>query len=233
MSAPTIDPVIPAEQARRSGIARWIRRLAVPIILGWIALIVVLSLTVPTLEKVGEMQAVSMSPKDAPSVAAMMRVGKVFQEFDSDSSAMIVLEGQEPLGAEAHRFYDDMVAKLRADTKHVQHIQDFWGDPLTSAGAQSEDGKATYVQVYLAGNMGEALGNESVTAVQELISGLSPPPGVKVFVTGGPALQADQENAGNASIRIIEFVTVAVIVSMLLFFIARSAQSCSCWRHWC
>ena len=218
MTAPTIDPVIPAEQPDRSGLARWIRRLAVPIILGWVGLIVVLTLTVPSLEKVGEMQAVSMSPKDAPSVAAMMRVGKVFQEFDSDSSAMIVLEGQEPLGAEAHRFYDDMIAKLRADTKHVQHIQDFWGDPLTSAGAQSEDGKATYVQVYLAGNMGEALGNESVTAIQKLISEMSPPPGVKVFVTGGPALQADQENAGNASIRIIEFVTVGVIVSMLLFF---------------
>jgi RND superfamily putative drug exporter len=218
VSAPTIDPVLPAEAAHRSGIAKWIRRLAVPIILGWIALIVVLTLTVPTLEKVGEMQAVSMSPKDAPSVAAMMRVGKVFQEFDSDSSAMIVLEGQAPLGPEAHRFYDDMVAKLRADTKHVQHIQDFWGDPLTSAGAQSEDGKATYVQVYLAGNMGEALGNESVTAVQKLISGLSPPPGVKVFVTGGPALQADQQNAGNSSIKIIEFVTVGVIISMLLFF---------------
>ena len=218
MSAPTIDPVIRAEQPRRSGIARWIRRLAVPIIIGWIALIAVLNVSVPQLEEVGKMQAVSMSPKDAPSVAAMMRVGKVFQEFDSDSSAMIVLEGHAPLGEDAHRFYDDMIAKLRADTKHVQHIQDFWGDPLTSAGAQSEDGKATYVQVYLAGNMGEALGNESVTAVQKLIAGLSPPPGVKVFVTGGPALQADQENAGNASIRIIEFVTVGVIVSMLLFF---------------
>jgi RND superfamily putative drug exporter len=151
-------------------------------------------------------------------VAAMMRVGKVFQEFDSDSSAMIVLEGQQPLGAETHAFYDDMIAKLRADKKHVQHIQDFWGDPLTSAGAQSEDGKATYVQVYLAGNMGEALGNESVTAIQKLISGLSPPPGVKVYVTGGSALQADQETAGNSSIKIIEFVTVGVIISMLLFF---------------
>ena len=218
MTAPKTDPVIPVEQPHRSGISRWIRRLAVPIILGWIGLIVVLTLTVPSLEKVGEMQAVSMSPKDAPSVAAMMRVGKVFQEFDSDSSAMIVLEGQEALGAEAHKFYDDMIAKLRADTKHVQHIQDFWGDPLTSAGAQSDDRKATYVQVYLAGNMGEALGNESVTAVQKLISGLSPPPGVKVYVTGGPAMQADQQNAGNSSIKIIEFVTVGVIVSMLLFF---------------
>ena len=218
VSAPTIDPVIPAEQPRRSGIARWIRRLSVPIIVGWIALIAVLTVTVPQLEAVGEMQAVSMSPKEAPSVIAMMRVGKVFQESDSDSSAMIVLEGDKPLGADSHRFYDDMVEKLRADTKHVQHIQDFWGDPLTSVGAQSADGKATYVQVYLAGNMGEALGNESVTAVQKLIAGLSPPPGVKVFVTGGPALQADQQNAGNASIRIIELVTVAVIVSMLLFF---------------
>ena len=149
---------------------------------------------------------------------AMMRVGKVFEEFDSDSSAMIVLEGDHRLGADAHRFYDDMVDKLRADSKHVEHIQDFWGDPLTSAGAQSEDGKAAYVQVYLRGNMGEALGNESVTAVQELVAGLSPPPGVKVFVTGGPALQADQQIAGDRSVRIIESVTVIVIILMLLFF---------------
>jgi putative drug exporter of the RND superfamily len=218
VSAPTIDTAIAAEQPRRSGVARWIRRLAVPIIVGWIALIAFLNVAVPQLEVVGEMRSVSMSPKEAPSVAAMMRIGKVFEEFDSDSSAMIVLEGEAPLGEDAHRFYDDMIAKLRADTKHVQHIQDFWGDPLTRAGAQSEDGKAAYVQVYLAGNMGEALGNESVSAMQKLVEGLSPPPGVKVFVTGGPALQADQEAAGNSSVRIIEFVTVAVIVLMLLFF---------------
>jgi RND superfamily putative drug exporter len=218
VTTPTINPVIPAEPLRRSVVAKWIRRLSIPIILCWVALIVALNVTVPQLEVVGEMRSVSMSPKEAPSVAAMMRIGKVFDEFDSDSSAMIVLEGDHPLGADAHGFYDDMIAKLRADTKHVQHIQDFWGDPLTRAGAQSEDGKAAYVQVYLAGNMGEALGNESVSAVQKVVDGLPPPPGVKVFVTGGPALQADQEAAGNKSIRIIEFVTVAVIVLMLLFF---------------
>ena len=218
VSAPTIEPVIPAEQPRRTGVARWIRRLAIPIIVGWIALIAVLYLAVPQLEVVGQMRSVSMSPKEAPSVIAMMRVGKVFEEFDSDSSAMIVLEGDHRLGADAHRFYDDMVDKLRADSKHVEHIQDFWGDPLTSAGAQSEDGKAAYVQVYLRGNMGEALGNESVTAVQKLVAGLSPPPGVKVFVTGGPALQADQQIAGDRSVRIIESVTVIVIILMLLFF---------------
>ena len=218
MSAGTIDPVIAAEQPRRTGVARWIRRLAVPIIVGWVALIAVLNVTVPQLDVVGQMRSVSMSPKEAPSVIAMVRVGKVFKEFDSDGSAMIVLEGEQPLGEDAHRFYDDMVGKLRADTKHVEHIQDFWGDPLTRAGAQSEDGKAAYVQVYLAGNMGEALGNESVSAVKKVVAGLSAPPGVKVFVTGGPALQADQQMAGDRSIKVIEVVTVAVIILMLLFF---------------
>ncbi|MDT5107803.1 MAG: putative drug exporter of the superfamily, partial [Mycobacterium sp.] len=144
------------------------------------------------------------------------RVGQVFEEFKSDSAAMIVLEGEQPLGDDAHRFYNDMVGKLEADTKYVEHVQDFWGDPLTESGAQSADGKAAYVQVYLAGNQGEALANESVKALQELVAGLPPPSGVKVFVTGGSALAADQQIAGNRSVRIIEFATFGVIILMLL-----------------
>ena len=42
-----------------------------------------------------------------------------------------------------------MVQKLEADTTHVEHVQDFWSDPLTAPGSQSNDGKAAYVQVYL------------------------------------------------------------------------------------
>ncbi len=218
MSAPTEERVVHAEPPQRAALAKWIRRLAVPIILVWVGLIVVLNMSVPQLEEVGKMRAVSMSPKDAPSVIAMMRSGQVFEESDSDSSAMIVLEGDQPLGQDARQFYMDMIAKLRADKTHVQHIQDFWGDPLTEAGALSTDQKAVYVQVNLAGNMGETLGNDSVEAVQKIVRGLSPPPGVKVFVTGGPALQADQQLAGDKSIRIIELTTIAVIVIMLLFF---------------
>jgi putative drug exporter of the RND superfamily len=200
VSAPAIDPTPAVEQRRRSGLAKWIRRLSIPIIVGWIALVALLNVTVPQLEVVGQMRSVSMSPEEAPSVIAMTRTGQVFEEFESDSSAMIVLEGEQPLGDDAHRFYNDMVDKLEADTKHVEHVQDFWGDPLTEAGAQSTDGKAAYVQVYLAGNQGEALANESVEAVQELVAGLPPPPGVKVFVTGPSALAADQQIAGDRSV---------------------------------
>jgi putative drug exporter of the RND superfamily len=220
MSAPTTeaptDAFPPARHVARPFLAKWIRRLAIPIILGWIVIIALLNVTVPQLETVGHMRAVSMSPDEAPSMIAMKRVGEVFQEFDSDSSIMIVLEGQQPLGDDAHKFYDEMIDKLEAHTTHVEHIQDFWSDPFTAAGSQSNDGKAAYVQVYLRGNQGEALANESVGVVQDLVASLHPPDGVKAYVTGPSALAAEQQAAGDQGMRLIELVTFAVIITMLL-----------------
>ena len=37
-----------------------------------------------------------------------MRMGKDFKESDSDSFAMIVLEGQQPLGDDAHTYYAEI-----------------------------------------------------------------------------------------------------------------------------
>jgi len=197
-------------------IPRFIRLFSVPILLGWIALVVLVNLIAPQLEKVGEAHAVSLAPKDAPSMLAMQRVGKDFQEFDSNSSVMIVLEGEQPLGEDAHHFYDGLIDKLEADNKHVEHVQDFWGDPLTAAGSQSADGKAAYVQLYLAGNQGESLANESVQAVRDIVASATPPPGVKAYVTGPAALTNDQHHAGDKSLRLITGITIAVIFVMLL-----------------
>ena len=106
---------------------------------------------------------------------------------------------------------------MRADQKHVNHVQDFWGDPLTAPGAESGDGKATYVQVNLAGDQGEALANESVRAVRDIVERTSPPPGVTAYVTGPAPLMADMNAAGDDSMLKITVVTVAVILTMLLF----------------
>ncbi|MEB3068765.1 MMPL/RND family transporter [[Mycobacterium] vasticus] len=218
MSAPTHDTpkhaVAPAPV--RPWLPRFIRTFAVPIVLAWIALIFVLNTVVPQLEEVGKLRAVSMSPNDAPSMIATKRVGKVFQEYDTSSSVMIVLEGDQPLGAEAHEFYDQMVRDLRADTTHVQHVQDFWGDTLTAKGAQSADGKAAYVQVYIAGDQGETLANESVDAVRHIASEGPAPAGVKAYVTGPAATSSDQNHVGDKSMETIELLTFAVITVMLL-----------------
>ncbi|MCV7433001.1 MMPL family transporter [Mycolicibacterium bacteremicum] len=215
-SEPRTDAIPVAQPAHRGGIALWIRRLALPIIIGWVVVIGFLNVSVPQLEVVGEMRSVSMSPGNAPAVIATKRVGTVFDEFSSDSSAMIVLEDENQLDEADRDFYKDMIAKLEADPEHVQHVQDFWGDPLTAAGAQSSDGKSTYVQVYTAGNQGEALANESIEKVQDIVYGMQPPPGLKVYVTGPAALAADQQIAADRSLRMIEGLTFLVIIVMLL-----------------
>lgn len=198
-------------------IARVIYRLSVPIILGWLAIIAVVTFAVPSLEQVGRESSVSLVPKDAPSFQAMQRMGQVFGESDSDSVAMIVLEGDKPLGEDAHRYYDDLVRQLRADTKHVQHVQDYWGDSLTASGVESADDLSVYVQLNLAGNQGQALANESVEAVRDIVAGTFPPPGVKAYVTGPSPLITDMNHAGDTSIMKITLVTLVVICTMLLF----------------
>ncbi|MET4432442.1 MULTISPECIES: MMPL family transporter [unclassified Mycolicibacterium] len=221
MSAPTSEPptdAIPTQTAHteRPFVPRIIRTFAWPIVLGWIVLIAFLNVSVPQLETVGQMRAVSMNPDDAPSMIAMKRVGQNFHEGESDSSAMIVLEGQEPLGDEAHAYYDELIKKLREDTTHVQSIQDFWSDPLTATGSQSSDGKAAYVQVKTAGNQGETLANESIEAVQSIVDSVPAPTGVKAYVTGPAALAADQHIASDRSMAMIELATFTVIIVMLL-----------------
>jgi putative drug exporter of the RND superfamily len=110
-------------------VPRMIRRLAVPIILAWLAIVFLVSTSIPSLEQVSTARSVSLSPKDAPSVQAMERMGQKFKESDSDSFAMVVLESQQRLSDDAHRYYNSLIRQLKDDPTHVQHIQDFWGDP--------------------------------------------------------------------------------------------------------
>ena len=199
-------------------IARFIRLASVPIILIWVAIAAFLNISVPQLETVGKQRSVSMSPDEAPAVISMQRIGEVFEEYESNSSVMIVLEGEQPLGDDSRAYYSRLIEQLEADNRHVEHIQDLWSDPLTASGAQSADGRATYFQVYLAGNQGEALANESVAAVQDIVAESEPPDGVSAYVTGASALAAEQENAGHESMRVVEALTFLVITIMLVLF---------------
>jgi putative drug exporter of the RND superfamily len=207
--------------ARRPRVAHTIHRVAVPILLFWIALAAIPNILVPQLEEVGREHNVGLSSPEAPSYQAFKHIGKVFHEFDTDSSAMIVLEGDKPLGADAHKYYDQLVRKLEQDKQHVQHIQDFWGDSLTAAGSQSTDGKAAYVQLFLAGAQGEALANESVDAVRATVDQMKPPPGVKAYLTGAAPLIADQFTEGSKGSNKVTALTIAVIAAML-FVVYRS-----------
>ena len=125
------------QHARRPLLPHAIRLLALPLILLWLLITVVVNTVAPQLERVSEAHSAPMAPMDAPSMQAMLRMGHNFGEFSSNSTVMIVLEGQDKLGDDAHQFYNSIIGQLEQDPQHIQHIQDFWGDPLTAAGVQS------------------------------------------------------------------------------------------------
>jgi RND superfamily putative drug exporter len=188
----------------------------VPIILGWVAIAFILTVAVPPLEQVEKEHAISLSPIDAPSFTAMERMGELFEESESGSVAMLVLEGDQPLGDEARAYYDELVRQLKDDPQHVEHVQDFWGDPLTAAAAQSADAKATYVLVILKGITGQAAANESVEAARDIVERTPAPPGVKTYVTGPAAFAADLGPSGNRTVLLITVLSLVVIFTLLL-----------------
>nr|WP_235621099.1 RND family transporter [Mycobacteroides abscessus] len=205
-----------APAPERPAFMRFVRRFAVPILTTWLFMTVAVNVLVPPIESVAREHAVTMSPHDAPAMIAAKHIGQKYHESDSDSIAMIVLESDDPLGERAHQYYDNLVLALQADTRHVQHVQNVWGDPLTASGVQSRDGRAAYVQVNLAGDQGSTLGNKSVVAIREIVDNSTPPQGVTVYVTGPAALTTDMNEAADKSMLIMMGVTGAVIMIMLL-----------------
>ncbi|WP_310768945.1 RND family transporter [Mycobacterium sp. Z3061] len=200
---------------------RFVRAFAIPIILVWLLLTLAVNLLVPPIESVARTHAVTMSPQDAPAMIAAKRIGATFHESDSDSIVMVVLESNKDLGDQAHAYYDGLITKLAADTKHVQHVQNLWGDRITAAGSQSGDGKAAYVQLNVAGNQGSTLGNESVDAVRKIVDESKPPPGLRTYVTGPAALTTDMNEAADKSMFKMMGVT-GVVIMIMLFVVYRS-----------
>ena len=128
-AAPTGNPepaeaeTEPKTRPKRPYLPHAIRLFAIPIILFWVAIAVLVNVIAPQLEVVGELHSAPMAPEDAPSMTSMKLMGGNFAEFNSNSTVMIVVEGQQPLGKEAHDYYDAIIKKLQADPEHVQHIR--------------------------------------------------------------------------------------------------------------
>jgi putative drug exporter of the RND superfamily len=202
--------------AKRPFVAGTVRALAIPIIVFWALLAVTTNSFVPQVERVAAELAGPMVPHYAPSQRAMLRIGEKFHESTSTSLTMVVLEADRPLDDGDHQYYDDLMRRLKQDTQHVQYVLDLWGKPITAAGAQSLDGKATYVLLRLAGDIGQMQANQSVDTVRDTVAKDTPPPGLKVYVSGAAPLAYDTLAIANSSLNDITIVTIFIIVAMLL-----------------
>jgi putative drug exporter of the RND superfamily len=207
----------PAEyRTKRPFVPRMVRLFAIPIIAFWALLAVSTNTFIPQVERVAEELAGPVVPHYAPSQRSLLSIGAKFQESNSTSLAMVVLEGNRPLGDADHQYYDELMRRLLRDSKHVQSAIDLWGKPITAAGAQSLDGKCTYVLLRLAGDIGQMQANESVAAVRDIVGKDTPPPGLKVYVSGAAPLAKDTVAIANNSLNNITIVTIFLIIAMLL-----------------
>src|SRR6202046_2803349 len=193
-----------------------VRRFAIPLIFFWGFSAVTMTAFTPKVEDVAEKLAGPMVPHYAPSQRALLHIGAKFQESNSTNLTMVVFEANRPLGDQDHRYYDDLMLRLQHDTRHVQYVMDLGGKPITAAGAQSVDGKCTYVLLRLAGDIGQIQANESVNAVRDIIKKDTPPSGLKVYVSGAAPLASDTLSIANASLNNVTIVTIFLIIGMLL-----------------
>jgi transport protein len=207
---------VSAHQAGRPFFPRVVRVLAIPIIIFWGLVAVTTNTFIPKVEDVAAELAGPMIPTYAPSQVAMLHIGEKFQESTSTSLTMVVLEADHPLDDKDHQYYDDLMKRLKNDTQHVQYVMDLWGKPITAAGAQSVDGKSTYVLLRLAGDIGQIEANKSVDAVRDIIAKDTPPAGLKVYVSGAAPLASDTLTIANSSLNNITIVTIFLIIFMLL-----------------
>ncbi|MDT7754416.1 MAG: putative drug exporter of the superfamily [Mycobacterium sp.] len=205
-----------AHRANRPFFARTVRFLAIPIIVFWGLVAVTTNTFIPKVEDVAAALAGPMIPTYAPSQVAMLHIGEKFHESTSTSLTMVVLEADHPLDDKDHQYYDDLMQRLKHDTQHVQYVMDLWGKPFSAAGAQSVDGKATYVLLRLAGDIGQIQANQSVDAVRDIIAKDTPPPGLKAYVSGAAPLASDTLTIANSSLNNITIVTIFLIIAMLL-----------------
>ncbi len=215
MSEHSVEPVSEA-RVKRPFFPRMVRIFAIPIIAFWALLAVSTNTFMPQVERVAEELAGPVVPHYAPSQRALLAIGSKFQESNSTSLAMVVLEANRPLGDQDHQYYDELMRRLLHDTNHVQSAIDLWGKPITAAGAQSLDGKCTYVLLRLAGDIGQMKANESVAAVRDIVARDTPPPGLKVYVSGAAPLAKDTVAIANNSLNNITIVTIFLIIAMLL-----------------
>ena len=214
---PPTAPIKTEDPVKRPRAAKLCRQFALPIVLFWVLLAVVVNVFVPSIEENTKANANALVPRDSPSSQAALVQGHAFDESHYTSGVVVLLETEgRKLGDQDHQYYNELVRRLRNDKQHVQALLDLWGKPVTKSGQQSADGEAASLTVFPTGDTGDATSSRSIDAIRDIVAKVPKPHGLNTYVTGPAALNTDTLAAADASMFTLTIVSVLVIIIMLL-----------------
>ena len=190
----------------------------------WLALALVLPLTVPSLNEMSQRHPVAILPADAPSTATAKKISQAFHESGSENVLIVLLTNEDAakgLGPAEENVYRTLTDRLRRDTKDVVMLQDFLSTPPLREVLASKDGKSWILPVGLSGELGTPESyrayNDVAAIVQRTVAG-SP---VRANLTGPAGTVADLTDAGARDRTSIE-LAIAVLLLVILAVIYRN-----------
>lgn len=112
---------------------------------------------------------------------------------------------------------------LRVETTHVLLVQDLLADPVTATQALSQDGKAWYLPVGVAGTLGDPAAAESVTAVRAIVADAFDGSSTTARVTGPPRPSTFSDQIAEAEHDLL-FISIATagLIALILLIVYRS-----------
>lgn len=186
------------------------------VIAGWLVLVSVLATTLPPLIQLASDRDQEMLPSDAAVMVATKQMTAAFGEPGIQNIALVVLTNDDGLTDADEDVYRTLVNELHGNVRDVVMVQDFITQPPLREVMQSKDDKAWFIPVGIVGELGSPESTDAyqrvVTTVEDTVAGSD----LTLHMTGLTATVAEREEIGLRDLRLIETVTVAVVLVILL-----------------
>ncbi|WP_457144236.1 MMPL/RND family transporter [Mycobacterium sp. URHB0021] len=186
------------------------------VIAGWLALVATLLLAVPPLVVVAQQKPPGLLPEGSSVLAAINGMQDAFHESGTGNGAIVVLSNENGLTKRDEQTYRTLVDALKADTKSVTGVQDFFSTPEIRPVMTSQDVKAWQLPVSLSGTMGEAGGQQAYRSFIETVREKTAGTTLKANVIGASATVDDLNNYGTEDAHVIEIATVVIVLAILI-----------------
>jgi putative drug exporter of the RND superfamily len=187
----------------------------------WVAIVVALPLTFPSLNEMAQRHPLAILPSDAPSSVAARQMTEAFHESGSENLLVVAFINESGLKPADEATYRKVVDALRNDITDVVMVQDFFTTPQLRPFLTSKDKTTWVLPVGLAGELGTPRAYEAYNRVADIVkhnAGGSP---LDVQVTGPAATVADLTVAGEHDRLPIE-IAIGVLVLLVLLVVYRN-----------